>query len=115
MTGWRDHLGEGLELGAELSAGLDAGQLPPDDRARLEEARDLLADAIEALAQAEAPADRRRALGTVAALREVIQQTSHLDAILAAHVLRATARTLAAGAIRIALEAGASALMEDAA
>ena len=116
MTDWRELLSDELALVIEVVNDVHLPDLPEADRRRLAEAQGLLGEGVAALQKAKEAGDHdaeARALGTIAVLREVIQQTSHLDEIITAQAMRSVARQVAERSLQLALEAGAKALLGE--
>ena len=116
MTDWRELLSDELATTIGIVGGVELPVLPEADRRRLAEAQGLLGEGVAALQRAKEAGDHDaegRALGTISVLREVIQQTAHLDEIITAQAMRSVARQVAEQSLQLALEAGARALLGE--
>ena len=110
MVDWLESLDIMLDLASAATTGAQRFELSNEDRERLDEAKSILARAVERLAQASTTAEHERATATIEMLREVLRQGEYLDDIHTRDALLGVARQVGDTALRVALEAAAATL-----
>ena len=104
---WKDLLGTSLTEAVEIASSISIEDLSEDDRARLDETREILSACVEELAVAVEARDesaQRRILATIGILRETVAQHQHLsDVMLSSSLLKVAAKVGDLG-LRMALQ-----------
>ena len=117
MTEWKSILATSLAETVALVAQMEVPDLPEQDRRRLAEAQGLMSSTIQVLAASIDDDDKEageRCLATLEVLREVLEQTEHLGAILASKAMLAAAKKIGQRGVRLALEIAATTMIATA-